>query len=76
MGKLETASCAACEYYKPVQAGTEVLYHGECRRFPPAVIVDRGEVVGRFPSVDETDWCGDFSETEMSAAHSRDREAA
>ena len=76
MGKLKDASCAACEYYNPARTGGQVEVYGECRRFPPAVIIDRGEVVGRFPSVDGTDWCGDFSETEMSAAHSRDREAA
>ena len=72
MGKLGNAACGACEYYKPSRTESMVEDFGECRRFPSAVIVDGGKVVGKFPLVDETDWCGDFSETERPAAHNRD----
>lgn len=62
-------SCGNCRFFKGFY-GPETV--GECRRYPPRII-DHGylrttyeslpeaiDMGTRFPSVDPTDWCGEF----------------
>jgi hypothetical protein len=47
--------CSTCEFFRVIEDPTDGYKRQECRINPPAA--GRG-----FPRVDETDWCGRFSE--------------
>lgn len=53
----ERASCAKCEFGDKTANNDAVLY---CRRRSPMTVM--GNHAGIFPTVRDTDWCGDFRE--------------
>ena len=55
--------CATCRYFQPTE------YGNQCRsRSPQVVVVVNGhgesKVLGRWPLVQATDWCGDWDRHE------------
>jgi hypothetical protein len=63
--KPETEICGNCAYYKPASATD--LSHGQCRRYPPQVIIDPtnhatpyADLVSMWPNTNEVDNCGEY----------------
>jgi hypothetical protein len=46
--------CQNCRFY----------FGGDCRRFPPQVGFDSGDVFATFPYVLKNEWCGEFQKIE------------
>lgn len=51
-------TCRDCVYFDKFEASE----NGECRRYPPTVIIDQSSDV--FPQVDKAWWCGEFKQKE------------
>jgi len=47
-------TCGQCDYYVEVGGLGERQFESHCRRFPPWISPHR------FPSVQPTEWCGEF----------------
>lgn len=45
--------CANCAHYQPEA--------GQCRRFPPVVLVVDGELFSAFPESEPDEHCGEFA---------------
>ena len=59
--------CGGCKWYAPdaPDAHGSPVSEGECRRYPPVVVVREAalpgaEVVTRFPVVQLSYWCGEW----------------
>lgn len=53
------STCRTCKFWEPL--GGE---NGECRRFPPAVVVFDTDVFAEGPTVDAEYWCGEWRAVE------------
>lgn len=53
--------CANCAFYRGIEADEAGEEYGRCHRNPP-VMVPEGEMYSfDFPTVNETDFCGEFA---------------
>lgn len=54
-------NCTTCRHFRRDESETqEAPDSGECRRFPPALMVIEDQPMSSFPSVDETCDCGEW----------------
>jgi hypothetical protein len=51
-----TLACKDCVYFEPEES--------ECRLLPPRTFMDDGSFYTSFPTVKETEWCGEYQERE------------
>lgn len=56
MPKEPQECCGNCRFHNRLQ--------GDCRRYPPAVIVMEDSATAEFPDVSPSDYCGEWKEKE------------
>lgn len=57
------AWCGTCMFWMPSEGASRAanLMFGQCRRFPPAIILTPEGARGRWPSTNRADWCGEHA---------------
>jgi len=54
--------CRTCRWYRKID-DTETS--GDCMRYPPKIVTQYKPLILKRPVVDETDYCGEWTETEV-----------
>lgn len=57
---MEEKNCTNCRHYRAAEDEGTVLDSGECRRFPPVVVVAQDELATVYPHVDAEADCGEW----------------
>ena len=59
---MRRPSCAQCIYWTSDRTGDPPT-SGHCHRYPPGIYVNAktGAVVQKFPMIDRSQWCGEWS---------------
>lgn len=55
--------CGKCVFFVEITNNTMVNRIGQCRRFPPVVVMDEEETPKlsyEFPLTTDTSWCGEY----------------
>ncbi|MEY8688418.1 MAG: hypothetical protein AB9M53_00880 [Leptothrix sp. (in: b-proteobacteria)] len=62
------STCMRCRWYDEQSDETDDVHYGDCRRYPPVVVVeqhpdgsDETVPISQFPQIMAVDWCGEFS---------------
>lgn len=57
---MREQNCTNCRHYRAQEHEGSVLDFGDCRKFPPVVIVVEDQPASMFPQVDHNDDCGEW----------------
>lgn len=62
--------CGTCVFWMPSERVGEAPtpLFGQCRRFPPSIILTPDGARGRWPRTNRTEWCGEHTILERAPA--------
>ena len=58
---MREQNCTNCRHYRAEQHEDSVLDFGECRKYPPALVVIEDQPASMFPQVDQNDYCSKWA---------------